>query len=151
MSDADKLWAVDSALAAAYLQVKAAFEEEHPGSRLTVAQGFRTPVAQASAASVGASPFNGTTSWSFHQSFPSKAIDVAVIDANGYVSNGGDGRYSWVGHRFEAFGIIWGGRFHSRPDYDHAQTAGHGPRSAQEAAAALAAYETARAARSVTA
>lgn len=156
MTDAAKLWAVDPALAAAYLKIKALFAAQYHGSHLSVAQGFRTPTVQAAAASAGASPYNGTTSWSMHQSFPSKAIDVAVIgpvepDGPGvYIANGGDERYQWIGHTFETMGFVWGGRFSRAPDYDHMQAAGHGPRSLDEAGRALEAYMAALAARGVT-
>jgi hypothetical protein len=152
MNDAGKLWAVDPALAAAYMNVKATFAAKFPNSHLTVAQGFRVPGEQAAASSMGASPFNGTTSWSMHQRFPALAIDVAVIAASGgYVSNGGDARYAWVGHAFEALGFQWGGKWVHSPDYDHVQTTGHAPRSPAEAAAALTAYQKALTARPVTA
>ncbi len=151
MSDADKLWAVDPALAAAYLNIRATFAAKFPDSHLSVAQGFRAPSEQAAANSMGASPFNGTTSWSMHQRFPALAVDVAVIAApGGYVSNGGDARYTWVGHAFEALGFQWGGRWVHSPDFDHVQTAGHSPRSPGEAAAALVAYRKALAGRGQT-
>jgi len=149
----DRLWAVDPGLAAAFRRVAGEFADSLPGSTLSVAQGFRTPAMQVSASTKGLSPFNSATSWSLHQSFPALALDFAVIGSGAYVSDGTDERYTWVGERFEALGFTWGGRFkHPRPDPDHVQVAGaHGPRSAQEAADALKAYQAALAARPVTA
>lgn len=138
----DRLWAVDLELAATYRHIAGEFYSQFPGSKLSVAQGFRTPTQQTSAADAGASPFNGTTSWSKHQCYPAQALDFAVIQGTAYISDGTDPRYAWVGRRFEDMGFIWGGRF-KHPDYDHVEVPGLGLRSADAAATALAQFELA--------
>lgn len=142
----DRLWAVDLELAAAFRHVSDLFHGQFPGSTLSVAQGFRTPEQQSTANSNGASPFNGATSWSKHQAFPALALDFAVIEGGKYVADGRDPRYTWAGKQFEAAGFIWGGRW-KKPDFDHVEVGGLGLRSADQAATALAEYQTAFAAR----
>lgn len=137
-----KLWAVNAELADAFRRVSALFHDQYPGSTLSVAQGFRTPAMQAMAASAGASPFDGTVSWSKHQAFPALALDFAVIECGKYIADGRDPRYAWVGHQFETAGFIWGGRW-KKPDFDHVEVPGLGLRSADQATQALATYEQA--------
>lgn len=125
-SDQDKLATVAPDLAAAFPLVASDFAAEFPGSTLGVANGYRTPKVQANASSAGASPFDGETSFSLHQRLPSDALDFVVRDPaapSGWVKDGSDPRYGWVGNAFKERGFVWGGTWHV-PDYGHVQRAG---------------------------
>lgn len=126
LSDVRRIWTLTPKLAAAFVQVEREFQGRFAGSRLDLGQAFRTPAMQVSAASNGRSPFDGATSFSKHQRFPSPALDLAVFGPDGaYVADGDDPWYTWVGERFEALGFVWGKRFvHPRPDPDHVEEAG---------------------------
>ncbi len=132
---ARRLASVRPDLAACFLEVAQDFVEAFPGSRLTPAQGYRTPIQQQAAAADGRSNADGRTSFSKHQTYPSMALDFAVLDRDGrYVFDGSDPRYRWVGEQFERHGFKWGGRFVSRqPDWDHVEVAEPGPSGALDA------------------
>lgn len=120
---ARRLASIHPDLAAAYLTISQDFAREFPGSHLSVAQGYRTPSQQATAASLGRSAANGTTTFSKHQRYPSLALDFAVLDPGGnYVADGQDPRYRWVAEQFEQAGFKWGGRW-TTPDWDHVEAA----------------------------
>ena len=131
-TDEARLKQVVFPLGDAYCRIKPQFEQQFPGSTLTVAQGYRTPDMQNAAHLGGASRFDGTKTFSLHQWFFSRAIDVAVIENGAIVSDGRDNRYEWLGIQFEAEGFEWGGRF-SRPDFDHFQMPSVGPTASQVA------------------
>lgn len=121
--DQKKLAEADPVLAAAFVAVEPLFAAEFPGSTLGVANTYRPPIVQAVAAASGASPFDGVTTFSTHQVFPSQGLDFIVRDPTvpgGWVMNGKDSRYGWAGNAFEEQGLVWGGMWRS-PDYDHVQ------------------------------
>jgi hypothetical protein len=122
-----RLCTVSPSIGAAFLQVYADFARAYPSSRLGITQGYRSPALQKAASSAGASPFDGSTSFSKHQHFPSMALDFAVFSPDDtYVTDGTDARYSWVGAHFETAGLVWGGRW-THPDFDHVELSGPSP------------------------
>jgi hypothetical protein len=124
-TDAEKLRFVDPKLADFFQRLKPQFAAQFPGSSITVGQGYRTPRIQQDIHLSGASVFNGKTSFSLHQYFPSRALDILVIDGGQEVGDGRDPRYTWIGEEAEGEGFVWGGRFlHPSPDYDHIQLPG---------------------------
>jgi hypothetical protein len=144
LSDVRRLWTLTPKLAAAFLQVEREFQSQFPGDRVDLAQAFRTPAMQISAASGGRSPFDGANSFSKHQRFPSPALDLAVFGPDGaYVADGTDPRYTWLGKRFEALGFVWGARFvHPRPDPDHVEEPGSTNPDRPAVESSLACYES---------
>lgn len=134
---ARRLASVHPGLAGSFLTVSQDFVEAFPGCRLIVADGYRTAAKQQQAAASGRSNADGTRRLSYHQNYPSLALDFAVLDEAGkYVTDGADPRYRWVGEQFEQHGYGWGGRW-KKPDWDHVEVPGPGP---ADAAASYALY-----------
>jgi hypothetical protein len=122
-ANASRLATVTPTLACAFLEVSQRFAVQFSGCMLGVAQGYRSPAIQQAANASGASPMNGVNSFSYHQNFPSLALDFSVLDpVAGYVIDGQDARYLWAAERFEEFGFRWGGRW-KNPDWDHIEAA----------------------------
>ena len=133
--DSRRLLYVDAGLVAEWFKIIPVFEQTFPGSSATIPStgGYRDPDLQLDASIKGASGYDGSTTFSKHQAFPSEALDYAVVENGSYVEDGKDSRYAWIGHQFESAGYRWGGRFH-RPDYDHVEIIGPQPaRAAVEA------------------
>lgn len=149
-ANARRLATVDPVLGAAFLEVSQKFAAQFYGCLLGVAQGYRAPGDQAAANAAGKSKANGVTSFSYHQTFPSQALDFSVLDptlpaGNQYVTDGADARYRWVGQLFESMGFEWGGSW-SDPDWDHVNIAGGDPPDAHTVRLAAADYQEAVAA-----
>jgi D-alanyl-D-alanine carboxypeptidase-like protein len=139
--DVERLKFVGKGLAGTWSAIAVDFEDAYPGSYVTITKdgGYRTPAQQALAKREGASSFDGKKKFSKHQAWPAMALDFAVIApasetrwkaTKGYVTDGLDARYAFVGRSFEKAGFTWGGRWHakgSKPDYDHVEKRGHGP------------------------
>lgn len=126
-AQAKRLATVAPELAGAFLEISQDFARQFPRCYLGVAQGYRTPSDQLMASTKGLSNADGRTGFSYHQVFPSWALDYAVLDptavsTQGYVTDGSDARYLWVGQKFEHLGFRWGGHFvHVKPDWDHVE------------------------------
>lgn len=119
--NAQDLATVMPELGAAFLEVAQLFAVQFPGCMLGCAEGFRTTSRQQLAAAQGRSNADGKTSFSYHQHWPSMALDYAVLDPTVpffYVKDGMDARYRFVGELFVARGFEWGGNWH-KPDWDH--------------------------------
>lgn len=138
VNDARRFATVTPALGAAYLKVCQLFAAAFSGCFLGLSQGFRTPSAQTLLAARGLSKADGITTFSYHQLFPSLALDFVVLDAtapDGWIADGSDARYRWVGNEFKKLGFKWGGDFPD-PDWDHVEV----DTTVPDAAAVEAAY-----------
>jgi len=135
--DSRRLLYVDKGLAAEWFKIIPVFEQAFPGSTATIPStgGYRDPDLQLDASITGASNYDGKTTFSKHQVFPSQGLDYSVVENGSYVKDGRDQRYRWIGEQFESAGFKWGGRFHkAEPDWDHVEVIGPQPaRAAVEA------------------
>jgi hypothetical protein len=143
LASALRLWSADARLISWYLGSLPKFYTDFPGSRLALTQTYRTPAQQQVAALTGRSGFDGSTSFSLHQVFPSAAIDLGVYDQQGnYIADGTDSRYSWLGQAVVPGTFRWGGTF-SKPDYDHVELLPVSRPDAAEVASGYARYQAA--------
>jgi hypothetical protein len=130
VEDARRLATVHPTLVAGHIEVCHRFAERYPGERLGCVDGYRTEEVQMAAFTSGLSLADGSMRFSFHQFFPSRALDFAILDPDekpdGYVRDGEDPRYRWVAEQFESLGFGWGGRW-TKPDWDHIYMPGAGP------------------------
>ena len=113
----------------AFVDTREHYETDHPGHGVLVTCTYRPPEEQMALYLIGRDPkhpgkvvttFDGVTSFSKHNAYPSKALDVAILVG---------GKVSWALADYEAFGLLaetrrlaWGGRFKALVDGPHIET-----------------------------
>ena len=145
-ANAVRLATVTPKLAAAFLEVSQRFALAFPGCFVGVVQGYRGAAAQGQAFQNGASRADGVKTFSYHQAWPSLALDFSVLDPTAgpdpYIRDGEDARYRWVGEHFVGLGFEWGGNWHE-PDWDHVNALGADLPDASSASSAELLYHAA--------
>jgi hypothetical protein len=102
--------------------------KQFPGCTVGISQAYRTPDQQKSYYEGRTSPYDGVTSFSKHQFYPSHAFDVAILGAFGKLDwNAHSPLWDALGgHLTDQPGVMWGRSFH-RPDSDHFELLGANP------------------------